>query len=156
MQETEVDLSEWTDQSAQITLEQMDQLVEDLSTKRAVHTKAKEEAAKLYAELVEAEQKLVGALKASGKTKYEKEGVGLVYISHKTTWTTPKTNEQKISLFNYIKAKHGADALMGLTSINHQTLNSWANKETEADPLVQIPGLELPTTQETLNFRSKK
>ncbi len=133
----------------------MDALVQSLKLKREEHSKAKEEAAKIYHELEEAEKSVINALKASGKSKYELEGVGLVYISHKETYPTPKTNEQKTLLFNYIKAKHGPDALMSMVSINHNTLNSWAAKEVEADPMLQLPGLESPTATETLNFRKK-
>ena len=130
-------------------------MVQKLKEKRDAHKEAKEAAAKIYKDLEEAEKEVLNALKASGKNKYELEGVGLVYIAHKTTYTTPKTNEDKTKLFNYIKDKHGPDALMSLVSINHQSLNSWANKETENDPLLEIPGLEAPTAAEILNFRSK-
>jgi hypothetical protein len=149
-------LQEWAEsQQNSISLEQMDSLVAALKQKRDEHTKAKEAATKIYHELEEAEKSVINALKSSGKSKYELEEVGLVYISHKETYTTPKTNEQKTELFNFIKAKHGPDALMSMVSINHQTLNSWAAKEVEADPLLTIPGLELPTATETLNFRKK-
>lgn len=150
------DLSQWSDQSQSITLEQMDELVANLAAKRKAHAAAKAEATERYKELAEAENLLIGALKASGKKKYEMDGVGLVYISHKDTFPTPKTNEEKIALFNYIKQKYGPDVLMNMSGINHQTLNSWAKKEIEADPLVKIPGLGLPTTEEQLNFRSKE
>ena len=150
-------MQEWMGQEAQeITLEQMDQMIRALSIKRAEHKAAKEAASLIYQELEEAESRVIGALKASGKTKYEAEGVGLAYISHKTTYTTPKTIEDKTKLFNYIKEKHGPDSLMGLVSINHQSLNSWANKETENEPLFKIPGLAEPTAEEVLNFRAKK
>lgn len=152
----QMDLSEWAEQSTQsISLEQMDQLVQSLKAKREKHKEAKEAAAKIYEELEEAEKAVIGALKSSGKSKYEAEGVGLVYISHKTTYSTPKTIDDKTKLFNYIKGKHGNDALMTLVSINHQSLNSWANKETEENPLLEIPGLDQPTATETLNFRTK-
>lgn len=133
----------------------MDQLVQDLRAKREKHKVAKEVAAAIYTELEAAENMVIGALKSSGKSKYEAEGVGLVYISHKTSYTTPKSNEEKQALFDYIKAKNGPAALMSLVSINHATLNSWANKETEDNPLLEIPGLQQPTATETLNFRAK-
>ncbi len=156
MENQETDMSEWMDTPAQaMTLDQMDQLVQALNQKRAEHKAAKEAASKIHGELEEVEKSVINALKSNGKSKYELEGVGLVYISSKDMFTTPKTNEQKIALFNYIKAKHGPEALIGLTSINSQTLNSWANKEIETDPTLQIPGLEAPTSVETLNFRKK-
>lgn len=102
------------------------------------------------------EKKVLAALKAKGKTKYEVEGVGRVNIIMKETYETPKTNEQKIALFNYIKSKYGPDVLMSMTSINHQTLNSWCNKEIDSDPSVKIPGLNPPTSDEQVRFTVAK
>lgn len=156
MDQQENNLAEWTESEVPATtLAQMDTMIATLSQKRAEHKAAKAEADRILAEVEEAEKLVISALKSNGKTKYELEGVGLVYISFRDSFTTPKTNEQKIALFNYIKSKHGPDVLMGLTSINSMTLNSWAKKEIESDPTLQIPGLESPTSTEILNFRKK-
>lgn len=150
-------LSEWAEQPVEsISLETMDKLVQDLADLRAKHKAAKDVASEIYKELAEAEQLVINALKVSGKKKYENEHVGRVNIVVKETYATPKTNEDKQKLFDYIDRKYGADVLISLLGINHQTLNSWANKETEQDPLVQIPGLQAPTSEETLRFTSKK
>ena len=150
-------LSEWMDTPSQsISLEQMDEYLRQLSKKRAEHAAAKEEAARIYHELEEAEKTVLNALKNSGKTKYELEGIGRVNIIHKETFSTPKTNEQKIALFNYIKSKYGGEALMAMTTINHQTLNSWCNKEIEGEPGLQIPGLDAPTASEEVRFTKAK
>lgn len=97
----------------------------------------------------------MNALKANGRTKFEAEGIASVRIQSKDMFTTPKTQEQKEALFEYIRTKHGADALLGLLSIHSGTLNSWANKEIDSDPTLQIPGLEAPTSVETLYFTKK-
>lgn len=150
---SETDLSEWMDQpSTNMTIEEMDKLVQLLSQKRAEHAAAKEEAARIYHDMEDAEKAVLGALKALGKTKYEMEGIGRVNIITKEIYSTPKTNEQKIALFNYIKSKYGGETLMAMTGINHQTLNSWANKEIESDPTLQIPGLDAPTSNEEVRF----
>lgn len=151
----ELDMSEWTDQT-EISLEQVEGLIRNLQEKRVEHTAAKDIATKLYHELEEVEKRVLNALKAKGKTKYELEGIGRVNIISKEIYPTPKTNEQKVALFNYIKAKYGGDTLMSMTSINHQTLNSWCNKETEADPALKIPGLDAPTSVEEVRFTKAK
>lgn len=122
---------------------------------RRAYEDKKAEATLAHNELEEAEKVLKNLLKASGKTKYEAEGIGLAYIVTKETFPTPKTNQQKTELFNYIKGKYGPDTLMSLVGVNHNTLNSWAKKELEADPLVEIPGLDQPTSEEILHFRKK-
>ncbi len=134
----------------------MDSLIKDLQEARASYDEAKRKATELYNLLQEKEDLVLNTLKANGKTKYEAEGVALVYYSTREVYSTPKTNEQKRELFRYIQEKYGVEACTSMLSINHQTLNSWANKETEADPLLAIPGLDKPESVETLYFRAKK
>ncbi len=149
-------MDEWAEQPTQeISVSQMDELIKNLKAHRELHAKAKEESAKAHALLEEVEKLVLNTLKACGKRKYEVDGIGMVYTSVKETYATPKTVDAKKKLFDYIKEKHGPEALMGLVGINHQTLNSWAAKEVDADPQVQIPGLEAPTSEEILNFRKK-
>lgn len=138
------------------TLEQMDSLVIKLERARATYEEAKKLSAAKYHELEEVEKEVMNTLKSNGKLKYEAEGVAAVSIQSKEIYATPKTPEQKRTLFTYIKDKYGNDVLTAMLSVNHNTLNSWANKETEADPTLQIPGLDAPTSVETLYFRSKK
>lgn len=137
-----------------VSLEQMDQLVTDYRKARDAYDAAKKVSSELSAKADVAEERLVAALKASRRSKYEVDGVGLVFIKEVEQYTTPKTVAQKNALFNYIKTKHGPDALMGMVSINSQTLNSWANREAE-EGVMEIPGLEAPTIRESLNLRRK-
>lgn len=136
------------------TLEQMDNLIQELARARATYEEKKRASTEAHDALEEVEKKVIGALKANGRSKFEAEGVGLAYISEREVYTVPKDTGNKTKLFNYIKEKYGPDALMSMVGINYQTLNSWANKEIEAG-VMQIPGLEAPTMQETLNFRRK-
>ena len=98
---------------------------------------------------------MLNALAASGKKNYTVDGIGQVYTVTKEQYTTPKISEDKTKLFNYIEDKYGPDVLMFMVSINHQTLNSWANKETETGEVMAIPGLAEPTSVTTLSFRRK-
>jgi hypothetical protein len=133
----------------------MDKLIQKLQAARGAYDEAKKVSTEKYHQLEEVEKEVINALKANGRTKFEAEGTALVYITTKEVYTTPKTGEQKASLFNYIENKYGADTLLAMQSINHNTLNSWANGETKEDPTLQIPGLDAPTSVETLNFRRK-
>lgn len=152
------DLNDWSvpeEETPPITLAQMDSLLQELHNRRAYYEEMKAKSGEAYKLLQEAEQKVLGALKHNGKNKYELEGVGTVYISHKETWSTPKDVESKRKLFTYIQDKYGRDTLDGLIGINHQTLNAWANRETESGEVMEIPGLAAPTAQEILNFRRR-
>lgn len=92
-------------------------------------------------------------LKAAGRRKYEAEGVGLVYITEDTSFTTPKTTEDKNKLFHYIEQKYGKEVLDSMLSIHSAKLNSWATKEIETDPTLKIPGLQDPVIEETISLR---
>ena len=157
MTEEQASLEQWQqlDQPEQtVTLEQMDQLLVDLRQKRDRYDELKANATEAHG-AYEAQMKLViDTLNANKRNNYSVDGVGSVHIVHKEVYTTPKTNEQKTSLFNFIKEKYGPDVLMSMVSINSQTLNSWANKEAEAG-VMSIPGLEAPTMQENLSLRRR-
>lgn len=130
----------------------MDQLIKQLHEARAKYEELKKISTEAYHQLEEVERKVIGALSHNNRTKYQVEGIGMVYLSHKEVWSVPKTVEDKRRLFSYISDKHGADALDAMLSIHHATLNSFANKETESGQM-QIPGLAEPTSTTTLNFR---
>jgi len=150
------DQNEWLpNQGSPTQIADMDKLIEKLKLARQSYDEAKKKSAEEYHKLEEVEKEVINALKSNNRTKFEAEGVALVYISSKEIYATPKTNDQKAALFEYIRTKYGEDALKTMLSINHNTLNSWANKEVETDPTLQIPGLDAPTSVETLNFRKK-
>lgn len=133
----------------------MDQLVAKLNKARLEYDEAKAASTEAHGRLENVEHEVMNALKLNGKTKYEAEGVGLVYTVTKEVYTTPKTIDDKKRLFDYIKQKYGAESLMAMLGVNHNTLNSWANKETETGEVMEIPGLAQPTAATTLAFRRK-
>ena len=151
------ELRQWDEASTEqegVTLEAMDGLIRELRAKRDEYDEKKAASSAAYKELEEIEARVINALAANKRSKYEVEGVASVSVSHKESYTTPKTNENKQKLFDYIKQAHGPQALMSMVSINSMTLNAWANKESEAGVMV-IPGLEAPTATETLSVRRK-
>lgn len=147
---------EWeqTESNDPMTLEQMDQLVKQMKEARAKYEAAKKLSGDAYKELEDIENKVVASLKAAGKSKYNVDGIGTVSWYVKESFTTPKVNEDKTRLFNYIKEKYGPDVLMSMVSIHSATLNSFANKETE-NGVMEIPGLAAPTGTEILSFRKE-
>ncbi len=151
-------LNQWDQadtQSSTLTVEQMDQLVQDLRSTKTEYETAQEQADLVKARYSEAKDRVLKALVTLKRDNYSVDGHGPAYIYRKEVYTTPKTNQDKNALFTYIKEKYGPDALMSLVSINSQTLTSWANKETETGEVQAIPGLDQPTMIETLNFRKK-
>lgn len=137
------------------TLEEMDQLIARYKAARTDYEDKKQVSNEAHAVYKEIEAQVIDALKANKRTKYQVDDLGTAYIISKEVYATPKSNDDKVRLFEYIAGKHGADALLGLQSINSQTLNSWANKEAEAG-VMSIPGLDAPTLHESLGFKKGK
>lgn len=148
--------------SGGVTTEQLDKLAQEYQAAYAAYEVQKEASTLAYKKAEELEGKLVEAMELAGKQKYHVEGLGLYYFSDKMTVKTPKTNEDKKQLFNYLKAKHGPEYLMTVTSINHNTLQSLYKAEFEAateagtGETFHLPGLEAPTNMRSLNFRKEK
>lgn len=147
--------SEPQEQTSSMTFEEMDNLVQQYHQARLKVEAASAAKKELDQAKQDLEDKVIQALKSSGKTSYTLEGVGSVGVSYRDSFVTPKTNEDKRKLFDYIKSKYGDDYLTKLLGINSNTLNGWAKSEIEADPGLTIPGLEAPTSNEILSFRKK-
>ena len=114
MSENQLDMSQWMPQQqtlSQVTTEQLDEAIAQMKLLRSQYEEKKRLAAEAHSLVEEAENKVIGLLKASNKSKYEAEGVGLAYIVTKETWTVPKANDKKQELFNYIKQKYGPDVI---------------------------------------------
>lgn len=151
-------LNEWDQAETQpetLTVEAMDQMIQELRHAKESYEELQAKADEVKEVYTKQRSKIIDALTTLKRRDYSVDGAGHVYISQKEVYNTPKTNQDKTALFNYIKEKYGPDALMSLVSINSQTLTSWANKETETGEVMSIPGLDQPTMVETLNFRKK-
>jgi len=130
-------------------VDKMLKLWEVVEDKKEAATIAREEYDKAEAEVMD-------LLKRAKKTKYYVEGVGTTSIVHKYTIKTPKSTTDKQQLFEWIRGTQGPENLLGLLSINSQTLNAFVNAEKEKNPLVEIPGLEPPVLQEQLRFTKQR
>ena len=139
-----------------VSLEQMDLLIKSYLDKRDQYEEAKRLSTEKYHEYEGAEHKIVAALRSAGKKTYKLDGVGTFSLMFKEVVATPKSTEDKVRVFSWIKDKYGEDVLTNMLSINHQTLNSFYNQEAEkADDrsLFEIPGLASPTVMESASWR---
>lgn len=139
-----------------ITVEEMDALLTEYVEKRRLYDEAKKASSEAYGDLSVVENKVMSALKATGKKSYRLDGVGLFTKVEKQVVTVPKDVEKKRDLFAWIAEQYGKDVLDGMVSINHQKLNSFYNAEVEKhkdNPLFEIPGVDAPTAVETASFR---
>lgn len=145
--------------AAEISVDMIDSAIKEMKELREVYDSKKKESNEAYEAYEEAKEKVLSILKAAKKTKYHVDGVGTAYTTKKYIVSTPKTNEDKKKLFEYIKEKHGPDTLMGMVSINHQTLNSFYNSEAEANETkgkdFALPGIAPAVAEESVGFRNE-
>ncbi len=140
----------------QVTIQEVEKLIREYREARDNYDAAKKVSNELEAKSWDFEMKVMSMLEKLGRKSFDVEGVGKVTKCMKLVYSVPKTHEEKLALFDYIKNAHGADVLTTMTTINHQTLNSWANKEIETGEISKIPGLDSPTSQEYLQLRREK
>jgi hypothetical protein len=150
-------LNEWDQvDSVEISTQELDAKVALMSKQWEEYEEAKKLATESRERYDKTEKEILGMLKAAKKTKYHVDGLGTVSVRNRYVVRVPKGLTEKEALFNYIKEKQGYESFMGMVSVNHMTLNSWVNAEKEANPLVEIPGIEAPTHEESLAFRQSK
>jgi hypothetical protein len=150
--------SNWAEETLapSITVEELDGLVQDYVKMREEYEAAKKVATDAYNVKEAAEGRVREALKTLGKKSYKVEGLGTFTRVMKEVVTVPKDLDKKRMLFDWIKERYGDDVLDSMRSINHQSLNSFYNQEVEkasGDPTFAIPGLDSPTSVESVSFR---
>lgn len=162
-------LQDWQDEQAKnssITVEQLDKLSNDFKEAKLKYEEAKTIYNGFYAEMQTAQTKMVEALEQAGKTKYLAEGVGTFYFIDKVSVKVPKDTEEKKKLFNFLLEKYGEVVYWDKVNIHSASLNALYNEELEehnrkvqageAEGDFHIPGLEAPTSNRTLGFRTER
>jgi translation initiation factor 2 alpha subunit (eIF-2alpha) len=143
----------------QVTVEELDQAVLELKKARDAYDIQKALASELNAEVEKREQILVDLLEASGKSKYELEGVASISMVTRSSIQTPKDLEDKQAFFNWLEEQYGTEGRLAYTSVNSQTLNSlystlFKEASDKGEELI-IPGLGQPSISKQLRVTSK-
>lgn len=156
MSEEQGSLEQWAE-GGSVDVAALDNLVREMKAAEAEYEEAKKASTEKLRKYEEIEKKVMDTLVACGKSKWIVDGLGTAYLINKFVTKTPKTNEDKKALFDYINNKYGSDTLISKLSINHQTLNSFCNEERELlakeGKLAKIPGTEDPVHETYLGFR---
>jgi hypothetical protein len=139
----------------------LDQLAQNYQKAYDLYEEQREKTKGFLEVAEETETKLLNALKICGKTKYFVEGLGTFSRVNKLVVRTPKTAEEKWAVLGYAEAKYGLEGRDALISINHQAINGFYNRESEAasergEVTFSLPGVGDPTTVENLRFTKKK
>jgi|GEM_PF-5075479 len=101
------------------------------------------------------ENELIHTLKAVNKDEFSVRNVGRIKIGSRTSVKTPKDEESKTLLMNYITEKYGDEVAFTYLTVNSATLNSFFKSELESseDPAgFELPGIGAPVVSEFIRF----
>jgi len=150
-------LDQWEEATVyeDVAVETIDNALKLYSEKRADYEAKKEISNKADFEAKEAKRKLIEILKATGKSKWEVEGIGKASVFVKMTVTTPKEIEEKKKMLAYFNSL-GEDIYLSVVNVNHMTLNSFYNQQKENDPEFELPGIGMPVAEDNIRFTRSK
>ncbi len=155
--EQQTDWYENTEKKSSVTLEQIESLGREIVNGRAEVEAAADVKKELEKKVVALEQKMLEVLHETGRHNFPLADGTNVYIHRRLAFTIPKTPEQRIEFFNYLRDKGVFDNMI---TVNHNTLNSYCKAEYEAaegrGELVSIPGISAPTEFESIGVKGKK
>jgi len=141
----------------EIDISTLDNLVRHMKNLETEYEDAKKISTEKLRAYEEVEGQVLSLLQKAGKSKWNVDGLGTAYVINRFVVQTPKTNEDKEKLFDYINSKYGRDVLTSKLSVNSATLNSFCKEEREQaerdGQLLIIPGISDPVHQTSLGFR---
>lgn len=103
-----------------------------------------------------AEQELIAILQNAGMERFDAESCSIT-VQDRTSWRVPKEPAKKREFFDYLKEK---GVFEDLVTVNSQTLNALCREEERlaldrGEVMFRVPGLEEPTTYQTLSVRKR-
>ncbi|MCX7928945.1 MAG: hypothetical protein N2558_04690 [Patescibacteria group bacterium] len=139
-----------------VTIEEIKEKVKALLHSEKEYELAKEISNKKK-EIVDAHyDSLIELLESAGLKKFSSE-IADIGLHTRLRVTVPKSLEDKFQFFGYVRGKYGDDVLLGMTTINHNTLNSFYNNEMSSEnPPSAIPGLGVPNEEKYLRISRKE
>lgn len=136
----------------------IEQLSAEYYKKREELDGLKDQLAILEEEKRSLEARLVEGLAQCGKERWDLPGgLGTITVVERWSYKTPKTLDQKLQFFDYLKSKGCFEEIV---SVNSQTLNAFCKRELDAAidsgaTDFKIPGIEDPSMSQTIQLRKK-
>jgi len=148
---------ETTEATGDVTIEEMQEAVSQLRQAKDSYADKKAISEEAYSHVKEYEGKLIEMLEKTGQRTFEVTGIGKATVSTELSVKTPKTNEEKVAFFSWVKANMGQDAHDAYMTVNSRSLNTLykqASEEAAArGEVLDIDGLEQPSSRSKLSFK---
>lgn len=140
------------------TVTELNAMIDLAFEKKQEYMMQKKMATDLHSELSQMQGKIIDTLEALGRTGFDSTTCKFSY-SHRESFQTPKTREEKQELSNYMQSKYGADAFWTYFSVNSRTLQTFAKEELEQaeekdDYNFELPGCVRTTSDPVASMRA--
>lgn len=141
---------------------ELDRICKDVVAKRGEADAIKEELSRKLRECEEAEFALSAFMLAHGKSKYHVDGLGTFGIQKKKSFCVPKSPEDRVAFFNWLKEKGIFESTI---TVHSATLNALIEAEGIAEygegwvnnlDAVIIPGLGIPKEYEKVRITKER
>ena len=138
----------------EITVNELEAMVENCFILREAYDKKKEEAGLAWNELEQTQLKLMGMLESMEMDSY-KAKAGTFSYSMEESFKVPKDDTNRKTFFDYLKERGTFDTMI---TINSRTLNAFCRAEAEASASLdfQVPGIEKGSPTPKFTMRKAK
>lgn len=141
---------------SEITVVQLKALCEKVLQKRKETDDAEEIYKKHYHECDKLENELISTMTELNMRDFKE--AGMLFLVKKTRSVTVPKEDNKLAFLEYLKQIGHFESLV---TVNSRTLNSWYNQELEnsisrGEPILSIPGLDMPTERVGLTIKKTK
>ena len=104
------------------------------------------------------EAEILSYFEENDMSSFRVDGVALISVTEKLSVKTPKTPEEKLAFFNYLKETKGDEVMLHYQTVNSVSLNSFYKaemdtKSPEEKLCFNMPGIGAPTLVKKLSVR---
>jgi hypothetical protein len=143
--------------SEEFTMQDMTELCSKFAQLRDQKSDLEDQASEIGKQIAEIQQQIIEKFVEYGIPRFEGP-FGTLSVVSGATYKQPETTEEKLKLFDYLKAQGLYEEMV---KVDSRTLSSWATKEVEAKERDGIlgfipPGLTQPHEFMKLSLRKKK
>lgn len=140
----------------EVSIHEFESTMKLLSELKKRHDEVSKKEKQIKAELEAIQGKVQSLLEKTGKTKYVSD-YGTAYVETKLAFRVPKSVEDKRAFFQWLQENEGQDVADHYMTVNSQALNSLLNTLTaeyaEKGKVLEVDGIEPPTSREVFKFR---
>lgn len=154
-------MSEWEEPKApdaEVSLADMETKIELMLLRKKEYEEAKEKADALWATFSEAQYEVMNLLEQTGRNVFISNTGKRITMVESMSVPTPKTPEEKVAFFDFLKNTEGEEFANAYLSVNSKSLQSLYNELSEKyaakGEVLNLPGVGQPVASKRLQIRN--